>query len=206
MKNGILYIIYKFVLDKLDYLTIVYWFKFFASKLNPNKNNQNSKDAYSRTATDIFIILKWIFLIVIIKSSLSNGFLTGLVWYLIITNVYTYFLHHIWKDSALDTGAFEKDRIRRRFVNLILAVGFSDFCFAYLYKFPYFNEFNWPQEKIYFLKSVWFSISNSLAANYDSVKPLTDIANNITMLQLIITFIFITIILGKSIPQTSSTT
>jgi hypothetical protein len=205
MKNGLLYIIFKFILDNLRHLTIVEWFKIIAKKINPKKNNQDSTLAYSRTAVDIFIILKWSFVLLISKYSLTSSFLTFFVWYLLLTNIYSYFYYHIWTDEALNTDDFAKDRIRRRFINLLLAVGYSDLCFAYLYKIPYSSNFEWSDNSTTFLKSIWYSISNSLAANYEDVKPLTDFANTISMTQLVITFIFITIILGNSIPQTTTT-
>jgi hypothetical protein len=205
MKNGILYIIFKFILDNLKHLTIVEWFKAIAKKLNPKKNDSNYKLAFSRTSVDIFIILKWSFILIISKLALTNDFLTVFVWYLLITNLYSYFYYHIWTDEALNTEGFEMDRIRRRFINLILAVGYSNLCFAYLYKIAYVSNFEWSDKTPTFLKSIWFSVSNSLAANYEAVKPLNDFSNSVSMTQLVITFIFITIILGKSIPQTTST-
>lgn len=174
--------------------------------LNPNPNDSNYINAYSRTSVDIFIILKWSFVLLITKYNLTNNFLTIFGWYLLLTNIYSYFYYHIWTDEALNTEEFEKDRIRRRFINLILAVGYSDLCFAYLYKLPYRFSFEWSHDSISFTKAIWYSVSNSMAANYEAVKPLTDFANNVSMAQLIITFIFITIILGKSIPQTNSNT
>ena len=204
MKNGIIYIAFKFVLDNLRHLTLVEWFKQLGKIINPKPNDADYKNAFSRTSVDIFIILKWCFILIITRSCWTNNFLTVVVWYLLLTNIYSYFYYHIWTDEALNTEEFEKDRIRRRFVNLIIAVGYSDLCFAYLYKLPYKLDFEWSDKSITFTKSLWYSVSNSLAANYEAVKPLTDFANNVSMTQLIITFIFITIILGKSIPQTNS--
>lgn len=205
MKNGIIYIFAKWLLNNLKYLTLVEWFKYFAAKLNPNKTNLDKKLIYSRVSVDIFIILKWLFVIIIAKSNITNGFLTFFVWYLLLTNVYTYFYYHIWTEESLNTENFAIDRVRRRFINLMLAVGYSDLCFAYLYKLPYVKELTWSDNSITFLKSTWYSISNSLAANYEGVSAASDLGNSIAMTQLIITFIFVTIILGKSIPQTNST-
>ena len=205
MKNGPIYLIFKLLLDNLKYLTPVEWFKFLGKKLNPKKNNLAYKLTYSRSSVDIFIILKWSLILSLALCSLASGLLTILVWYLLLCNLYTYFYYHIWVDDALNTEKFDIDRIRRRFVSLILAVCYSDLCFAYLYKIPYANIFEWSENKPTFLKSIWFSISNSLAANYEAVKPLSDFANSVTMIQLVITFIFVTIILSKSIPITKST-
>lgn len=205
MKNGVIYILVKRLLDNLKHLTLVEWFKYFSLKLNPNKNNLDSRLTYSRVAVDIFIILKWFFALLIVKLHLSNIFLTYFIWYLLLTNIYTYFYYHIWTEESLNTENFTIDRTRRRFINLILAVGYSDLCFAYLFKLPYAKEFQWSANSITFLKSIWYSISNSLAANYEGVSASTDLGNSVAMIQLIITFIFVTIILGKSIPQTNST-
>ena len=48
---------------------------------------------------------------------------------------------------------------------------------------------------------LWYSISNSLAANYCEIQPVTDLGNSVAMTQLILSFIFITIILSRSIPK-----
>lgn len=205
MKNGIIYILAKWLLDNLKHLTLVEWFKYFAVKLNPDKNSIDKRLTYSRIAVDLFIVLKWLFILMLAKLDLSNSFLTFFVWYLLLTNIYTYFYYHIWTEEALNTENFAIDRIRRRFINLMLAVGYSDLCFAYLYKLPYVKELQWSDNSVTFLKSIWYSISNSLAANYEGVGATSDLGNSIAMTQLIITFIFVTIILGKSIPQTNST-
>lgn len=204
MKNGILYTFFKLIFDNFRFLTLVEFFKFLAKKINPKKNNLDYKLLYSRNAVDIFMLLKWMFILIIARFSYSNNFVLIIVWYLLITNIYSYFYYHIWSDEALNTSSFEKDRIRRRFLNLILAIGFSNFCFAYLYKLPYHLDFNWSNNIITFQKAIWFSLSNSIGGNYNAVKPINDFSNSVSMIQLIITFIFITIIVGKSIPQTNS--
>ena len=203
MKNGFIYTLFKFIVKNFKHLTIVEWFKYIGDKLNHDKEDLNKRLTYSRFSVDIFIITKWVFLLIITKAHMTNSFLTILVWYLLATNIYTYFYYHIWSEDSFDLEKFTIDRVRRRFINLMLAIGYSDLCFAYLYKLPYVNEFHWTQGNISFVKSIWFSISNSLAANYEGVSPLSDLGNSVAMIQLIITFIFITIILGKSIPQTN---
>lgn len=167
-------------------------FKTIAVKINPQK-----KVAYTRIAVDIFIVLKWLLVFVLWFSGKTSCLLTFTVWYLIATNIYSYFFYHIWHDDALDTSGHDNDRIRRRFLNLLLAVAFSDFCFAYLYRFAYSTEFSGTATG----NSFWFSVSNSLAANYSEIQPTTDIGNSLAMTQLILTFIFVTIIISRSIPQ-----
>jgi hypothetical protein len=64
----------------------------------------------------------------------------------------------------------------------------------------------WSNDSPTNLKSIWFSLANSLTAEYEYVLPNTQNGLDITITQLIISFVFLTIILGKSIPQTSSNT
>jgi hypothetical protein len=205
MKNGIIYVIANWTINSLKYLNLVEFFKFVGRQLNPNKHDQSKVTASNRIATDIFILTKWIFVIILWKLSATNGFLVFSVWYLIVTNVYTYFYYHIWDKESLNPDNFTIDRTKRRFVNLMLAVSYSTFCFAYLYQIPYFKEFDWSNKIPVVKLSLMYSFSNSLAANYSDVKPITDFGNILSTIQLLITFFFLTIILSKTIPQTNST-
>jgi hypothetical protein len=200
MKNGFLYVSVKFIFDNLKYLTIVEWLKKSAYLISGDTGMTDKKKKYGRVAVDFFIITKWILIFFLWSKVKTNSFCTFLTWYLIITNIYSYFYYHIWDDEAFNTTSFDKDRIRRRFVNLILAISYSNFCFAYLYNKVYTSELQWSDKIVTDSKSLWFSISNSLAANYSAVGPISDLGNSIAMIQLSITFIFVTIILSKSIP------
>jgi hypothetical protein len=204
MKHGFLYIIFKFVLDNLKHLTMVEWIKSIGYAINKEKNNKEKRSQYGRIAVDVYIVLKWLLVFLLWSFAINNTFWTAIVWYLLITNIYSYFYYHIWCDEALISDTFTRDRTRRRFVNLLLAVTYSDFCFAYLYNLPYSKELEWSNKIITDSKSMWFSVSNSLAANYEAVKPISDLGNSVAMIQLVLTFIFVTILISKSIPQTSS--
>ena len=135
------------------------------------------------------------------KFKISNPLSAFVVWYLSLTNLYTYFYYHIWSSEILSDVHFGIDRIKRRFTTLTLAVSYTIFGFAYLYAIPYSDEFTWSNDTPTFLKSLWFSVSNSLTASYDQVKPITDLGSSISMIQLLMMFIFLTIIIGGSIPQ-----
>jgi len=198
--NGFIYPFLKFIIDKIKYLNLVELFKCIAKTMV----SQKKVVAASRIAVDIFIILKWLFIIFIWYFGYSNLFLSILVWYLIITNLYTYFYYHIWSDEALKTDNFTKDRIRRRFVNLIIAFAYSIFCFAYLFQFVYFLDIDWNSKNISWINSVMFSFNNSLGGSYSNISPQTDLGSFICGIELFITFIFATLILSRSIPQTDS--
>lgn len=200
MKDGVIYIFAKFIIDKLCLLNLVEYFTKFGLKINPDKGNPDMVDTYKRTAIDTFILLKWLFIIWVWAYGSVNPWIVGITWYLLISNLYTYFFHHIWTDHAMNSNTYDENRIRRRFINLLLALMFSNVCFAYLYRFPYVSHFTWTYEPTS-LHSLWFSISNSFAANYSVVSASTGFGNSVAMIQLMITFIFVTIIISRSIPQ-----
>ena len=193
--NGFIYEVVKVIINNLKYLNLVELFKAIAKKLKPNQ-----ADEYSKIAIDIFIILKWTLIFFLNSFKVNNPWVTIFVWYLISTNLYTYFYYHNWTDESLNTSNFDNDRIRRRFINLILAICFSNYSFSYLYKFPYSNEFKWNSGKI-IGDSFIYSICNSITASYDAVKPITNFANSISTIQIFISFIFLTIVISRSIPQ-----
>jgi hypothetical protein len=201
MENGIIYEISQWVIEGLEWLNLVELFKFLARKLNPDKANKIKENAYSRFAVDVFIILKFAFLIFIWACGFQSLILTIIVWYLIVMNLHTYFYRHVWCEDAVTSANLLLHRVRRRFVNLFLALMFSDICFAYLYCVPYSSGFSWGKTPPSFLHALWFSISNSVAANYAIVAPVSDPANSIAMIQLVITSIFVTIIISRSVPQ-----
>jgi len=205
MKNGIIYTILRFFFDNLKYLSLVELFKMLSIKLFSDNNNLQSKITCSRNAADFFILSKWTFIIIIMNLGCNHTYITIFVWYLIYSNLYTYFYYHVWIPEALNTQNFEIDRARRRFITLILSIAFSNLSFAYLIRYPYKSDFHWSDDTPLNIKAMWFSFANSLTANYEYVKPITRNGVEITITQLLISFIFLTIILGKSIPQTNST-
>jgi hypothetical protein len=203
MNHGFLYHLFSFIIEKLKKINLVEVFKDVA-RSRAHKEDDTRKAAYARTGTDIYIIFKWLFILILWTFSFNSTFLTIAVWYLIVTNIFTYFYYHIWDKDAMDTGKLTIDRARRRFLNLIQAVGFSTLCFAYLYHQAYRGEFEW-HNKIIWSRSFLFSFSNSLAGNYTDVSPNSDQGNLIANIQLLFSFFFLTIILAKSLPETSLT-
>jgi hypothetical protein len=205
MKNGPIFFVLNNILENLKYISLVELFKYLAVKLFVKNRNNDKKNTAKRYAVDIFIILKWFLVIYLLQNEIFNTYYTILIWYLIYSNLYTYFYYHVWHKDSMSTEDFLIDRVRRRFITLMLSIGFSNVCFAYLIRLPYVTDFNWSNNSSTNAKSLWFSLANSLTANYEYVKPNTEIGVDITIIQLIISFIFLTLILGKSIPQTHST-
>lgn len=203
MKYGIIYEIFKAIIEGIRYLSLVELFKLIAKKLNPKPLDELSTTIYSRAAVDIFITLKWLLLLIFFFASLNNIWSCLIIWYLIITNIHTYFYYHVWDKAAINLLEADEHCLRRRFINLLLAIAFSNISFAYLYHSYYAGGFNWGDSGITRSHAIWYSVSNSVAANYNSISPITDLTNSVSMVQLLITFLFVTIIVSRSIPQKS---
>jgi len=203
MKTGFLHTLLNKLINSIKYLNLVELFKYIGQKFVPNNCPIETRIEYSRFSVDLFIVVKWLFLLILWGFKITNLIFVVIVWYLLLMNLYTYFFYHTWSSKILNDKYFDTERIKRRFMNLLLAILFSFFGFAYFYNLPYSSEFQWTADGPNFLHSLWFSIANSLTASYDQVKPITNIGNSISMVQIIIIFIFLTIIISSSIPQVS---
>lgn len=197
MKNGIIYHIVDWSIQKLNCLNLVELLKkviklFFSS-------DQDKRTA-SRLTVDIFIILKWLFIALLWYFNIKNAIVNYLVWYLIFTNIYTYFYYHTWTKDLVNPH-FDIDRIKRRYLNLILSIAFNIYSFGYLFAQPFKENFKWRSEYSTLKEGALFSLSNSVSTNYKYVSAITETGNTLTLIETIISFIFLTIILSNSIPQ-----
>ncbi|MBE9468506.1 MAG: hypothetical protein IMY72_09355 [Bacteroidetes bacterium] len=195
MRNGILYTIFDWILEKLKFFNLVELFKYIAKRIY-------SKDRIlsSRLGVDLFIILKWLTVVSLWAFSVNNKFVDILIWYLIATNLYTYFYYHSWTKD-LEKGNFDLDRIKRRFFNLMLAISFNILCFAYLFAVPFSINFQWSNILLRNKDALFSSIANSLTVDFQAMEPITNTGHALTLFETVITFIFLTIILSNSTPQ-----
>lgn len=201
MQNGFIIEIIKAIVNSLYYFNLVELFKTIAKKLAQPNARPSIKIKYSNFAIDFFILLKWLFVFVVWKNGIANTFITGTVFYLVFTNIYTYFYYHVWVDSTSQSITYERNI--RRFVNLILAYSFSNYCYGYLYAVPFYNDMTWGLLPVIDKdhNALLFSIANSLTSSVAGVATNTTIGNFISVSQVSLSFIFISIILSKSIPQ-----
>lgn len=199
--NGFLYPLINGVVNLLRYVCLVELFKAVGKRIACGNNFQSVN--YSRIAVDIFIVTKWLFVATLWFFGVASTWATVAVWYLLFTNLYTYFYYHTWSSEIFSDPYVYPDRIKRRFTNLVLAISYTVFGFAYLYSLPYAKEYSWNNGTPTFLQALWYSISISLTASYDQVHPVTNTGNSVPMIQLLMMFIFLTIIIGGAIPQTN---
>ena len=194
IQKGIIYIIFNKIIEFTKYLNLVELFKIIGKKYIKDKL------LASRLSVDIFIIFKWTLIVVFWTFELKSKFINGLVWYFILTNIYTYFYYHAWTKD-LEKKHFDLDRIKRRFLSLINAIVFNVLCFAYFYALPYSSNFKWDVNYSSIIDPLLFSLANSFTANYNSVEIVTQFGHRLILIETIISFIFFTIILSNSIPQ-----
>ncbi|MGM9477773.1 hypothetical protein ACS5PU_15180 [Pedobacter sp. GSP4] len=207
MQYGFLYAIINYIVNNLKWLNLVEYFKlsshFFIKNASPSDDEKKKAE---RIAVDVFITLKWIYVFLIVFFKWNFSIMSITLWYLIVTNAYTYFYFHVWDKVSMDPDKFEITRVRRRFMNLMLAVGFSNVSFACLYKYRYYDNFQWSDMTNSFSEALWYSFSNSITASYAPVSACDDMGVRISLIQLFFSFVFLTIILAKSMPATTSTT
>ena len=201
---GIIYPIIDKSVKLLKYLNLVELFKYISRLFIPKQADKVLSLQYSRNAVDIFIFLKWLFLFIIISYKINTPIIVFIVWYLLITNLYTYFLYHIWDDAILTDYRITVIRLKRRFVAVCISILFSTIAFAYLFFIPYSSEFQWSGHIPTFGQAFIYSVSNSLTAGYNIVLPISSIGFLLSTIQLIIAIIFLTFIIVGSIPQINS--
>lgn len=198
MKYGFIYAIIDTIMSSLRFLNVVELFKLIARRLAP-QNDAEAARYYQSIAIDIFIVVKWAFILCCWLLDL-RGFATIITCYLLFTNVYTYFLNHVWDENPYNQ-TLTLERSRRRFVSLFLALAFSDLGYAYLYHVSFQSHYKWPEHILRFVAAVQFSITNSLGGSYNNVEPITSVGSILASTQQVITLVFIAVILAKSLPQ-----
>jgi hypothetical protein len=205
MDTGPIFTVFDNLISKLRYLNLVELFKCAAVRITPEEAPINVRLRNLRLSVDVYIGLKWLFILLLLFSGISNPLTTLVAWYLAVANLYTYFLLHVWSRDVMTDSHMDVDRVRRRFFNLIQAIFFTLICFAYFYAMPYRSEFAWAGGQPSIIDSLWYSISNSLTSNYVQVVPISNAGVAVSMVQLLMMFAFLTIIIGGSVPQPGGT-
>ncbi|WP_429103130.1 ion channel [Aeromonas veronii] len=201
MQNGFIHYFFDALMKTGRYLNAVEYFKktsqFFYLLRAPDKHTDST---YLRQAAnigiDIFIVLKWLFIAFLWALGINHAVVTVIVWYLLISNVFTYFDYHAWNLSPSTPETTE--RSQRRFLTVLLSMGYTIFCYAYFYGVVYFANFNWGAHSST-LDMIYFSVANALTVTYGDVSLLDTTARLLCASQLSVTFIFV-LIIASSIP------
>jgi O-antigen ligase len=197
MQNGFIYDLADQVVGSLNYLNIVKFFKFLAKRLTREDATKVELISNINVSIDIFIVLKWCLILFLWFTNTVGSFWTLLVFYLIWSNLHTYFYYHLWKKEK-NRGL---EKMRRRFVNLLLAVVYSNFSFAYLYSKVFQENFLWSfGNDNQNLQALLYSFLQSVFVGSESIIPKTLVAETLVVTQVLVSFVFLVVILSTSIP------
>lgn len=207
--NGLIYpFIYK-VIKVLYYLNVVELIKkiteFITVKYYKNRSEVTQKVKIRRNrniAIDLFILLKFLFIVIIIYIDTSSIVVQIAVWYLLISNVFTYFYYHLWCDDVILERFQTIHRARRRFVSFIISFIFMMLCYSYFYLImtpEHFSLINKESSRI--AASIISAIGNAFNMDMGYLKKESDISKIVALSQTINVFLFLTLLLTSSLPK-----
>lgn len=209
--NGFIYPMTDVIIRLVEMVNIVNVFKFLAvwgtRRLNSKKQHTVVERLVRRNrnyAVDVFIIFKFLFVIFLWWLEIDNLLTTIFVLYLLFMNSFTYFYYHVWEESAILNQFLMVHRVRRRFITLTTSIFYMILTYGYLYAIPYKEHFSWGSEYPTYLKSMLFSVSNSFNGGYNGVSPASELGELIKASEIILIFVFIAIVLARSVPQGNS--
>jgi hypothetical protein len=195
--NGPIYSAFSAAVDHFHSLNLVEGFK--GRVLSYARPGTDRKKRFTANiAIDIFVIAKWGFVLIAWAYLPPNPLILTVVAYLMIANLYTSFRYHLWVPTYDDSDIH---RDRRRFLNLLLSLAFAVFAYAYLYDHAFHSHFDWPQNISPGVAALSFSAGNALTGTTGDLKAKTDLGYLLVTSQLVMTFIFVAILLGQSIPN-----
>jgi hypothetical protein len=206
MNNGFIYPFFDSLIRLLYYCNLVEFFKLLARLcvvvLHKRSSGELSTQALIRScniAIDTYQIFKFSVLFLLWTCEVSSVFSKLLVYYLLFSNLFTYFYYHVW-GSKYDQRV-DRDTLNRKFLNSLLAIAYYLLCYAYLYQIHYNQMIVWPDNLIDMTNSIFLSVANAFTLIYGGFSPLTQEVRVVFMSELINTFLFLTIIITNSIPN-----
>ncbi|CAI8823719.1 Ion_trans_2 domain-containing protein [Bacillus sp. IT-79MI2] len=207
--NGFIYPIFHKIISLLFYINVVELIKWIAIKFvlffhrhSSDTDYLNRKKRKARNiAVDIFICLKFIFIGFVWYQQINNVYVVAITIYLLLMNSFTYFYYHIWEEGAIKSSFATLHRTRRKFISLFQSFIYMILSYGYLFQIPFTSEFKWESSGATFSQAFLFSLSNTFPLSYNSVQALTELGHYIRASQVLLSFLFITIILTQSIPK-----
>lgn len=181
----------------LQKISIIEFLKAIAIKFF-SKETDYSKKKIANLTIDVFIIFKWSFVFIALAKGLSNKVICFSVIYLLVMNIHTYFYYHVWSDKAMKSKGRSIKNIRRRFVSLILSLGFVVLCFAYFYGVGFNTYFTITETYSRTVTSIYHSFSSMFAGTTNDVTPNSTIGLFIQSVQVLVTFLYLGIILSRT--------
>ena len=189
-EDGFIIVIFSTLIKVLYHINLIVLFKFVANKVFKKKRMAQNY------VIDIFNILKFAFLLIVIHYRMDDKFIIIVVTYLAFMNLFTYFYYHFWKISTVRNLIHS----RRRFVALSISFFYNILFFSYIYLIKGINLFDSFTPN--FLNSFQISIANAFASSPIS-EPNSLFAHYLITLQIVTTFVYVALLLSQIIPDTS---
>lgn len=208
MRNEFIVTLFDFLVGALYRVNAVEYVKLFSvwvhTKILGRKLSAEDERAASGIGIDVFQIIKFSVIIVFLTCGVQASWAEYITYYLISSNVFTYFYYHIWGSKHAQHD--DLDSQRRRFLNFLLAITFYILCYAHLYQHHYTHYIIWPDELVDTTNAIYLSVANAFTLTYGGFAPKEQIARVLFMTELINTFLFFTIIVSNSIPSINKST
>lgn len=198
--NGPAFVAIDRAVGLLQRLSIVEWLKWLGVRF-AGVSQAEEKRKLSNFVIDIFIFIKWAVLVSAWYFDVSSPFITIVISYLLLMNIHTYFWYHLWVVENPRMTVERHQRDRRRFVNLVLAMGFSICAYAYFYHRVVPDQFEWPTFTSRWAAALKYSIGNALTSSTGDLTPKSTGTYLLTASQLAMTFVFAAMLLNNSLPK-----
>lgn len=196
--NGFLLPIFDKFINIMNKVNLVELFKELFVLKGKKDKSMNDIIRLKSIAIDTFTVIKWLMLIIFIATDFKNWFTKGIVLYLLIMNVHTYFYYHVWSNRAINGLARNHEHLRRRFFSLMLAIAYNVITYTYFYFISYNLHFKFEGRFNKLLISFFHSLISTFLGGSEYVAPIDSIGVAIQTSQVLISFIFLTIILSRS--------
>ena len=196
--NGFLLPIFDKFISFMNKINLVELFKELVVLKGKKDKSINDIIRLKSIAIDIFTLAKWLMLVFFISFELNNLFTKGAVIYLLAMNVHTYFYYHVWSNRAINGLARNHEHLRRRFFSLMLAIAYNVITYTYFYFIAFSVHFNFDNGFNKLLISFFHSLISTFLGGSEYLIPTDSTGVAIQTSQILISFVFLTIILSRS--------
>lgn len=201
MRNGFIFDIFNSIVNGLNYLNLVEFFKFIAKSLSPANASTDLLKKNVNIAIDVFIVMKWFLIVFLWINKVNTPFWIFFTFYLIWSNMHTYFNYHLWMESKQS----DLDRDRRRFISLILAIVFFIVSYGYLYSVVYADHFSWINVDGLSknMTALIYSVSQTIFIGSGLIYPTTKNGVLLVISETLVSFLFVVVLISRSLPEST---
>lgn len=199
MQNGYLYPAISALMAGLKAINFVEWLKYGSIRartiLSGAPLDRSAVITTANFAIDSYLFIKWGTVAWFWISEQTGDFARLATFYLIASNLFTYFYYHAW--GSLYGVRQDIEALRRQFINLVLAIAFYVFAFAYLYHLPYSGDIMWGTRAPTALDAFEMSLGSATSLGGGATANTVS-ARLVVIYEALNTFVFVAVLLGAS--------